>query len=318
MPRIPSAEAIKALQDAVLQKPVSLQTIDRAANRAANIDWHMLRLDQVDHELSGNKLFKLLPYLQQAQAQGSRHLLSFGGMHSNHLYALAQAGKRCGFNTIAVVRGYAAQAETPTLKDLKTLGMQIHFAGREEYAKRYEANYQADLSKRYNHALVINEGGAGAQGVEGAQLMADFICRHLPQMPDYLVIPAGTGTSFLGLLNCATLQKCHMLAVAALHNCQSLYELAQTSIHPHWQIVDGFQCGGFAKVNSDLAKFMQDFEREQSLVLDPVYTGKMCFAIEQLIERGSIKAGSRVVSLHTGGLQGRRALSAKLEELAKC
>ena len=44
------------------------------------------------------------------------------------------------------------------------------------------------------------------------------------------------------------------------------------------------------------------------LPLEPVYTGKALMALREFCESGQLARGSRLIFIHTGGLQGRRAL----------
>lgn len=285
--------------------------------QALAIDWKMLKLDAVDGAMSGNKLFKLLPFLVAARQQGKSRLVSFGGAYSNHLYALAAAGQYFGFQITAVVRAYAEQKETATLADLRRMGVQIHFADKAEYAKRYDADYQAQLAKRYQDAFIINEGGAGDYGIEGAKVIAQVVANSVETMPDNIIIAAGTGTSFFGLLqNPIIPESTTITAIAALNNSAQLEQLAKSAQHKNYRIIDGFQCGGFAKLNVALAKYMVNFEHQQQILLDPVYTAKMCFAIDSMINSGDIPSGSSVLCIHTGGLQGRRGLEVKVRALA--
>lgn len=299
-------------QLALMKAPV--QRVETSASRAASVVWHMLRLDLLDPGLSGNKLFKLLPFLQLASDQQKQTVLSFGGMHSNHLHALAVAGQRFGFATVGVVRGYPQQPETPTLRDLRAMGMQIHFADKQQYAQRYDLAFQQSLSRRYNNALVINEGGNDEPGIEGAAMMAQVLANSLQTMPDVLILAAGTGASFQGLLRSPLLpEKTQLMAVAALNNIPELERRTHGAGHRYYTIADGYQCGGFARINAELALFIHQFEKEQDIPLEPVYTGKMCLAIEHMMASGNIKPGSHIVSLHTGGLQGRRYLQEKMQ-----
>lgn len=280
------------------------------------VSWQMLRLDLLDEVFSGNKLFKLLPYLLQAKQEKKSHIISFGGRHSNHLHALAHSAKRFGFTAVAIVRGYAEQAPTPTLLDLQALGVEIHFVGHGEYRRRYAADYQAAWQTRYPNSLVINEGGAGECARQGVQLMARVIRNSVAEMPDWIVCASGTGTTFMGLLASPLLRDAMIAAVPALNNAAEIEQLALHTAPRPYYIFDGFQCGGFARVNKSLAQFILAFEEKNHVPLDAVYTAKMCMAIEQAVCRGIIQPHQRILSLHTGGLQGMRAYREKIEALA--
>ena len=82
----------------------------------AGIEVAILRLDRIDPLISGNKWFKLIEHLQTADHAGAEGIISLGGAHSNHLHALAAAGKRFGFSTVGLLRGHPQ--ETPTVSCL--------------------------------------------------------------------------------------------------------------------------------------------------------------------------------------------------------
>ncbi len=318
--------AISSLSEyaqAITTVHVPFSRIDNALTRKHAVQWDMARLDLLDAELSGNKLFKLLPFLLQAKSRGITRLLSFGGAYSNHLHALAAAGKRFGFSTVGIVRAYPEQKETETIEDLRYFGMQIRFAGKVEYARRYDEDYLQDLQNDFPGALIIPEGGNAALGEEGSHLMAKIIGNKSKNEPCMIAVAMGTGTSFIGLLTAGVLsdQSC-LCGYSALQNAGELHKKITDAVSfyagdlPQWSVTDEYCFGGFAKMDSKLALFMRLFEDEQGFLLDPVYTAKLCYAIQQQIEQGIIPAGSKVLSLHTGGLQGRRGMLNKIEKVS--
>lgn len=294
------------LQQTVGNCVLPLQTVVTAETLQQGIEWQILRLDAVDEELSGNKLFKLLPYLEKAVAIGCDSLLSFGGRYSNHLHALAHACRRFGFRCVAFVRGYPEQELTPTLRDLYALGAQVHFLSRQDYRKRYEREFQQTLLASHPNALLIEEGGNGKLGMQGMGLLAQLLTKQL-RPTDYLVLPSGTACCFLGLLEFLPIEIARQIvAVLAVKNASEVVQKIPQSAANRALVVDGFQMGGFAKCPSELLAFMESFKHKHAVDLDPVYTAKMCFAIDSLIKQHYFKANSRIVSLHTGGLQGAR------------
>lgn len=305
-------EGLAVFADALPYRQAPVDTIRTQASERNGVCWHMLRLDLLDDGLSGNKLFKLLPYLQRAVQCGATTLLSFGGMHSNHLYALAVAGRRFGFATVGIVRGYAGQPVSPTLSDLVSMGMEIVFADRKTYARRYHADYQQELAQQFN-ALVIPEGGAGQDGIAGAGIMHRVLQNSIADRPDIIALAAGTGAGFYGLLQ-AVEGKSAIRAYPVLYNAGQIEAamLARGGNTANAFVVDGYQLGGLGKMPVELARFMVDFEAQQELPLDPVYTARLCYAIDDEIRRGVIAPGSHVVSLHSGGLQGRRAMQSRI------
>nr|WP_132774253.1 1-aminocyclopropane-1-carboxylate deaminase [Pseudomonas aeruginosa] len=208
----------------------------------AGVELALLRLDQADPLISGNKGFKLAPHLALAREQGLDGLISLGGAHSNHLHALAGAGARFGFRCVGLLRGH--EVDTPTVRDLRSLGMELHW--------------------------VLGE--AGRHPVVGA-----------------LAVPEDHG-------------------VAA--------QVAATLAEAGWadtgyRLLDASR-GGFARLDGRLARFIVEFETASGVALEPLYTGKLLLALREAVESGAVARGSRLVALHSGGLQGRRALQERL------
>ncbi|HEY6132071.1 MAG TPA: pyridoxal-phosphate dependent enzyme [Halioglobus sp.] len=271
----------------------------------------LLRLDQVGGPAPGNKSFKLRNYLIQAQDTGIPRLVSFGGSWSNHLHALAAVGYRHGIETVGIVRGEEDEQESPMLMDARRWGMHIMHVSRSEYRKRNEYHYQQQLAARYAPCLLIPEGGAGAVGASGCGAIADMI-RHSPSPARRIVVPVGSGTTLAGLA--ANLDNSfELLGISALKGATDLEQRVQDVLrvmtkagHARWRILHEFHCGGFARVDTALREFILAFEAIHGVELDPLYTGKMLFAIHRLLERGEWSVDVPILAVHTGGLQGRR------------
>ena len=271
----------------------------------------LLRLDQTGGPAPGNKSFKLGECLALAREQGVTRLVSFGGAWSNHLHALAAVGHQQGLETVGIVRGDTATHESAMLADVRRWGMQIIPVSREEYRQRNDPQYQQEIAQRLNPCLLIPEGGATAMGARGCKAIAELIRREAPSAR-HIGIPVGTGTTLAGLV--ASLDESYdVLGISALKGASDLEQrvqelLGQLTVDPHarWRIDHDHHCGGFARVSDALREFILAFEAVHGIELDPVYTGKMLFAIHQRRKRGEWDANSPILAIHTGGLQGRR------------
>lgn len=307
---------LQSFEDAVTSGLLPLTAIKHSGLASKGLRWSMLRLDLCDVDLSGNKAFKLLPYLKAANAANIDTLLSFGGVHSNHVHALSFAGARFGFNTIGVIRGYKEQVLSPTLLDAVKNGMKLHFAGSVEYRRRYDPGYISELIDMYGPAFVIPEGGAGYYGAKGGRLMAVRMLDSLSSdMPDYFCMSAGTGCSVRSVVNSGLFEDIPIMAFCAL-KAEAVGELRGVDSRD-CLVLDDYAMGGFARLSPELASFMLSFEKENGFFLDPVYTAKMCFGISDLIAKGYFRDGSHIVSVHTGGVQGRRFALPKLIKMSE-
>lgn len=274
----------------------------------------LLRLDQIGGLAPGNKHFKLLGNLAEARRLGAQRLVSFGGAWSNHLHALAAVGCERGLQTVGIVRGDDDVAETPMLADARGWGMEIVKVSRTEYRRRFEPGYLDEIRSRYTPCMLIPEGGANAQGVRGCMAIADLIKRTAPSFWQ-LVVSVGTGTTLAGLV--AGLDSAYdITGISALKGATDLETrvaeaLISSAAEPvaRWRIVHDGHCGGFARANTGLREFMLEFERVQGVALEPVYTGKMLYAIHRRLATGAWRGEDPLLAIHTGGLQGRRGYS---------
>ena len=311
-----AANALSDFSQSLERYNFPLAEVQTPLTRKLSIQWQVLRLDQVDPLISGNKAFKLLPSLLAAQQQQKNTLISFGGLHSNHLHALAAAGQRFGFSTVGIVRGYEAQDLSPTLLDAKQFGMQLIFVGHEEYKRRYDLSYQNKWLSQFPKAWLIPEGAADKYGLQGTVDLARRVHKSLAaQSVDYMTVAAGTGSTAAGLIDSGLFSDVTLQIFSALKK-SALHQLQLPKYQQHY-ICDDYCFDGFARLNAELAHFIVDFEAQQNIPLDPVYTAKMLYGINDLIAKGFYPPGSHVVSIHTGGLQGRRAMQEKINRLTQ-
>lgn len=304
-------------------RPVApLQTVQLDWLDRAGVELALLRLDLVDEQVSGNKWFKLAPYLRHAAEQGLDGLISLGGAHSNHLHALAAAGARFGFRTVGLLRG--EEQDNPTVADLRRFGMQLHWLGYAGYRQRHQPDFWSAWKERYPMLLPVDEGGGGVPGVHGCALLVAQIREQLASIGwgDYrqLWVACGTGTTLAGLV--LGEQGAHpvvgAMAVPPGHGVEvQVPELLQASgiAHKGYRLIDASR-GGFARMDAELARFILATEAECGVPLEPLYTGKLLLALRDEVVAGSIARGSRIIAIHSGGLQGRRALDEKLKALA--
>lgn len=278
----------------------------------AQVEVAVLRLDLVDPLISGNKAFKLLEHLRQAQAAQAPGVISLGGAYSNHLHALAAAGKRFGFATAGLLRGHAQ--DTPTVRDLEAFGMHLHWLGYGGYRERNAPGFWAPWQAQYPGWHCVPEGGGGVLGAKGCALIVEQARQQLASVGwdgyDGWWLAAGTGTTLAGLVLAE--QGAHpvygALAVPADHGvAQGIGALVGPAVGTY-ALFDASR-GGFAKVDPELTAFIAASEAESGVPLESLYTGKALLALQGQVEAGAFAPGTRLIFLHTGGLQGRRGFA---------
>lgn len=284
-----------------------LQRLHFAWLEGAGVELAVLRLDLIDPLISGNKWFKLLPYLQTARAQGRNGLISLGGAYSNHLHALAAAGQRCGFATVGLLRGHAQ--ETPTVADLRSFGMQLHWLGYAGYRQRHAADFWTPWRELYPDLLAVPEGGGGPLGAQGCRRIVQQAHEQLAALGwvDYhgWWLACGTGTTLAGLVlaEAGAHPVYGAMAVPGGHGVEQT--VASLAGQQGYQLLEASR-GGFAKVDEALLEFMAECEEQTGVPLEPVYTAKALWALREQVEAGLFPPGARLIFVHTGGLQGRR------------
>lgn len=260
------------------------------------------RLDLVHPQISGNKFFKLKYNFLEAKRQGYQHILSFGGAYSNHIAATAFAAQQFGFKSVGVIRGeeLADRRLNPTLATAQQFGMQLHFVSRDEYRRKQRPEYLAELARHFPEHYVIPEGGTNALAIRGCQ----EILKENDAKFDVICCAVGTGGTITGVIKASyTHQK--VLGFSALKGSFLEDEIAQLTKKTNWNILDDYCCGGYAKTSAALMQFIRDFEAEFSIPLEQIYTAKMLMGIFDLIEKNYFPAGSKLLVIHSGGLQGR-------------
>ena len=260
------------------------------------------RLDLVHPQISGNKFFKLKYNFLEAKRQGYQHILSFGGAYSNHIAATAFAAQQFGFQSVGVIRGeeLADRPLNPTLATAQEFGMQLHFVSRDEYRRKQRPEYLAELARHFPEHYVIPEGGTNALAIQGCQ----EILKDSDAQFDVICCAVGTGGTISGLIEASHAHQ-QILGFSALKGSFLKDEVAQLTKKTNWNILDDYCCGGYAKTSAALMQFIRDFEAEFSIPLEQIYTAKMLMGIFDLIEKNYFPARSKLLVIHSGGLQGR-------------
>lgn len=281
------------------QPPITIQTI--LCTPSVQLD--MLRLDLVHPYISGNKWFKLKYNLLEAVKQHKQTILSLGGAYSNHLHALAYAGHLFGFKTVGIVRG--EPIDNPTLNDCKQWGMQLHFLSRSNYQLRHELDFNQQLQQDFPEAFFIPEGANNRFGIDGC---AEILTEKQYSDYNYISTSVGTGATMEGLLRNAP-ESMTILGFSALKKCDDVQTHLSSLVEKNFKLFPDVYFGGFAKASSTLFAFQQNFQAQYQIELDRVYTAKMMYQLLDQIEQGFFPNGSKILAIHTGGLQGNRSLS---------
>ncbi|MFT4654155.1 MAG: 1-aminocyclopropane-1-carboxylate deaminase [Kangiellaceae bacterium] len=285
-----------------------------------NISVLCKRDDLIHPVISGNKWRKISASLATIKQRQYKHVVSFGGGYSNHLHALAYACAVLSIKFTAVIRGDYSSQLTPTLLDMQQWGTQLHFVSKIQYKKRTNVEYCRELLKHLQADYLIPEGGSHAECMSGVGTILTEIALQAPDITHFILPVASAGT-LAGLLASKDLPRIKVIGIGVLKGEGYLEGLVEnllanmgvTHINKEWEILHEFHHGGYAKTSEELMHFVNSINQYQGpntnaegLAIEPIYSGKCFYALSTLLNRGYFPLNSKILILHTGGLQGAR------------
>lgn len=277
-----------------------------------NILLSVKREDLIHPFISGNKYRKLKYNLMEAKKRGYTKILTFGGAYSNHIAATAYAGKIAGFTTVGAIRGDELEnnwSGNPTLAFAQECGMHFHFMSRAAYKKKQHSEILNSLKNKFGNCYVLPEGGTNTLAVKG--------CEEIVTSADYgfdvVATAVGTGGTIAGIIN-ASKPPQHVIGFPALKGDFLKEDIRKFVRNTNWELRSEYHFGGYAKVNTTLIQWINDFRKRTQIPLDPIYTGKMMFGLLDLIANDYFAPGTKIVAIHTGGLQGIQGMNKKLKK----
>lgn len=279
------------------------------------VELFIKREDLIHPFVSGNKFRKLKYNLKEAKKLKKKALLTFGGAYSNHIAATAVAGKLAGFKTFGIIRGEELGknvtetiAENATLREAHNNGMKLQFVSREDYRQKTSFGFIEKLKNKWGDFYLIPEGGTNILAVKGCEEILTEEDRQF----NYICSALGTGGTISGLINSLGKQQ-KVIGFPALKGNFLSEEIKKYTIkRKNWSLQKEYHFGGYAKYNEELIRFINEFKTDTNILLDPVYTGKMVFGIIDLIKKDKFAEGTKILAIHTGGIQGIEGINKKL------
>jgi 1-aminocyclopropane-1-carboxylate deaminase len=295
------AEAYEELALAV-RLPSQVEHLADDRLRAAGVEVWLKREDLIHPEVPGSKWRKLKYNLAEAAQRGERTLLTFGGAYSNHIRAVAAAGRHCGFSTIGIVRGEEHLPLNPSLAYAVDQGMRLSYLSRGAYRRKADLDGLDALRCTFGSFYLLPEGGSNDLAVRGcAEIPAEIEMGF-----DVICCPCGTGGTLAGI-GAGLRPGQRAVGFSALRGAGFLEDdvvglqvRAFGGRRGDWQIEHGYHFGGYARKNAELEAFIADFRTRHGLALDWVYVAKMMYGIYALAQAGEFEPGSRVVAVITG------------------
>lgn len=270
------------------------------------------REDEIHPHISGNKYRKLKYNILAAQKQGFNKLLTFGGAYSNHIAAMAYAGAAFGFETVGIIRGDELVHlidKNPTLSFAKKCGMQFKFISRSLYREKGTPEFIDHLKNEFGNFYLIPEGGTNSLAIKGCE---EILTREDKDF-DYICTSVGTGGTISGIANSAEPYQI-VIGFSSLKGDFLNDEIAKWTTKKNWELKTNYHFGGYGKINTELITLINKFKEETGIPLDPIYTGKMLYGIVDMVQNSAFEKGSKILAIHTGGLQGIKGVNKVLKQ----
>jgi len=280
---------------------------------SSQIDLSIKREDLIHPLISGNKFRKLKYNLAECKKQRLQKMLTFGGAFSNHIAAVAALGQEYEIETIGIIRGEELSKnwhQNPTLQFAADCGMQLDFISREEYTHKNTEIFIKKLIEIHGDFYLLPEGGTNGLAIKGCE----EILTGQDAAFDYICCAVGTGGTISGIINSIKPHQ-KVLGFPALKGDFLKEEIRKFAHNDNWTLIEGYDFGGYAKINTELIDFINRFYKETTIPLDPVYTGKMVFGVIDLIRKGYFPKDSKILMIHTGGIQGIRGMNLRLKNI---
>ncbi len=244
--------------------------------------------------ISGNKWRKLRDYIQIAQLNGQKHLISFGGAYSNHLYALAFVANKLGLSSTGIIRGEELSTDSNIfLRQMNKWGMELKFVTRTEYKQKLIPK-EVDVK----NISIIAEGGFGEIATKSVATIVKEIAESDYQ---HIFCPIGTATTYLGLCKASKSSQIH--GILTLNNLEEIKSNAISLNISIQRLYTDYIFGKYGNQPEELNQFCDRFEEKHDIKIEPIYTGKMFYGLYDLIKKDSFEPYSNILAIHTGGVK---------------
>ncbi|MFZ1750151.1 MAG: pyridoxal-phosphate dependent enzyme [Saprospiraceae bacterium] len=289
--------------------PSPIQEINLPLLNEKNISLFIKRDDLIHPLVSGNKWRKLKYNIAFAKSESFETIVTFGGAFSNHIYAVAAACHGVGVKSVGFIRG-DIDPYNPTLQFCTKMGMHLCPMRRLEFRLKEKSADVISILGQYPNAYVLPEGGTNELAIKGVSEMVQEIGTQDYEIFDFMVLAGGTGGTAAGLLHSDKL-KSKILVFSALKSDflkDQIVQLAKEKNKVKLFVNTDYHFGGYAKYNQELLSFISKFRMDTNIPLDHVYTGKAMFGLLDLIAKDYFTVDTKILFVHTGGLQGLAGL----------
>ena len=265
---------------------------------------YIKRDDLIHPIVSGNKWRKLNYNFRFYYDNNYSGIISMGGAFSSHIQSLSFICFQKNIPCVILIRGQKPKILNDILKQCENNNAKLIYLSRNDYSNNMAV--QEIKTKNWPNHYFIPEGGANRHGIEGCQEIINEINIDY----DEIFCEVGTGATLAGLASYCN-KKVKVCGVVVLKGAEKIndqieknyFNLFNKSLNNNIHYLTQYHFGGYAKHSMELVNFIRKFYKETGIKTDPIYSGKLFFAlIDQL--KNDDDENKKVIALHSGGLSG--------------
>jgi D-cysteine desulfhydrase len=268
----------------------------------------------------GNKVRKIERILRSISPSNYDTLITHGGVQSNHCRVVALKAAEVGKKCILYLHGEDEALRRPSgnLLIMALAGAEIHVVPHKTLWDAFNCGVE-ECRKAGMRPFVVPGGGHCVAGAEAYVEAMNELGNELKQsdwIPDVIIHASGTGATQAGLaagldvlswptrLIGISVGRPSPRGKAAVE--EMYHEVRDTLRMPgqprEIEFRDEWLCGGYEQASDDVLACIRHVAETEGMILDPTYTGKAFLGLIDLVNKGEIPRGKRVLFWHTGGL----------------
>ena len=309
-----------------VQVPTPLEALPRFSQAlGGKVNMYIKRDDMLPGTAGGNKTRKLDFCMADALRQGADTIITCGAVQSNHcrltLAWAVKEGLDCHLILEERVKGsYKPEASGNNflfqLLGVKSISVVPGGSDMMGEMQKLADTLRAEGKKPY----VIPGGASNKIGALGYVSCAEEVLRQLFETGlriDHMVVPSGSAGTHAGIIagmigNNAGIpvtgigvnRKKEVQQAAVLKLAQETLDYIGTGVTMPTETVvafDDYVGPGYSLPTDGMVEAVRLLARTESILLDPVYSGKAMAGLIDLVRKDYFPEGSNVLFLHTGG-----------------
>lgn len=276
----------------------------------ASNELFIMRDDLLPYSFGGNKVRKALLFFRDIEEGNYDTVVTYGSSSSNHCRIIANMAAAEGRHCHIISTESANDSINRKMVEL--FRAEITLCDTANVAQTIES-VMREYSAKGNSAYFIQGGGHGNIGTRAYDLAFNEInaFEHKHKLSfDYIFLASGTGTTQAGLI-CGKL-RCYspakIVGISIARRNPRGAQIVSDSVKSYCGIdageelvfTDDYICGGYGQYNEGIDKTIEKIFTQYGVPLDPTYTGKAFWGMEQYVKKNQISQ-KKILFIHTGG-----------------